>query len=284
MVARLTFRFLRPPRPGFALPGAVVAARDMNRASAHSGPHVGGGSACKAHRIRYRRARRPRCNTVIIGGLLLYCAGRRGPLCIDGIGGGGRTAGRYIGAELGGVSASGTNGYGRPIPSRVSRGDGVPQGNVRSHWRVSSSGPVGFMSGEIHGNVGAGLGTDGGRFTEEGELPGVDKYDAHARSRTARCPTVSARRCLRISSAAALRAYRPDSRYIPAAHAARDAVRQNHSRAPAVARSTELGVDLGRRDRRVTSWDVTERDRTDPSHTSSSHHATITTTPTSSHM
>lgn len=266
-------RFRRPPRPGFALPVVAVVARDLNRASAQSGPHVGGGSACKAHRIRYRRARRPRCRTVIIGNLRVYCVERRGLMFgIECAGAGRPRAGdgrdRYVEAELGGGSASGTNGYGRPIPSRVRSGDGVPCGSVLSHRRVASSSGV------------AGRGADGGRVrAEEGELPGVDRYDAHARSRTARCPTVSARRCLRFSSAPARLAYRSDSWVMPTAHAARDTARQNHSRAPAVARSNELGVDLGRRDRRVTSRDVTERDRTLPSQSRSAHHATSATTP-----
>jgi hypothetical protein len=71
---------------------------------------------------------------------------------------------------------------------------------------------------------------------------------------------------------------------MPIDHAARDAVRQNHSRASSVARSSELGVDLGRRDRRVTSRDVIERDRTWHTQTSRSHHAASPTRANSHHM
>ena len=166
--ARSAFRFLRPPRPGFALPGAMVGARVSGGT-----PHVRGHAAFK-DRLHIRPSVRPLQSTVIIGHRLrrsrAYCAGRRGPLCIDGIGGGGRPAGRYCGAELGGGSASGTNGYGFPIPSRVSSGDGVPCGKVLSHRRVSS-----VCSGRT------GRGADGGRLLaqgEEGELTRVRSRSA----------------------------------------------------------------------------------------------------------
>jgi hypothetical protein len=190
--ARSAFRFLRPPRPGFALPGTSSQAHFHGGGSRpHVAGHVGPSVGCSKYGCcMCLRGFLPRYITVFIGSLLVYCAERRGPRGREVTGGGGRRGAlggeRYADPELGGCSASGTNGYGFPIPSRVSSGDGVPHGNVRSHWRVSSSGPVGLMSGEIHGNVGAGLGADGGRFTEEGELPWVDRYDAHARSRTAR--------------------------------------------------------------------------------------------------
>jgi hypothetical protein len=173
--------------------------------------------------------------------------------------------------------ASGTNGYGFPRPSRVSRGDGVPYGKVLSHRRVLSSS---FQSRD-------GRGADGGRLgAEQGELARVR---SHAVARSEPRAAAIARRRRLTSSLAARRVYRRLSR---CAHLARpplswpDSVnsatlahRQRRSRVRSVARDSLPGGVTGR-DRR-TSGGVTARDRIAASpgntipHTMSAAHPTV---------
>lgn len=264
-IAAHLLRFLRPPRPGFALPASQLGRHAPGVNSLQSHPR--GGGAAHGPSAQYLATRLPLSTIVIIGHRLRRARAYppllfRGPTGSDVSGGGGRRGvlggERYTGAELGvDVGAAvGMNGYGFPMPSRVISGDGVPQGSVLSHWRVDSSS---LQSRD-------GRGADGGRLgVEEGELPWIrSQASARALSRSASF----ARRRLRSSRVVARRAYRrlkrcahrarPPLSWPDSANIAALAHRHRRSRRCAVAKSSRPGGVTGR-DRRVAS-SVTSRD------------------------